>query len=248
MLKMLRVVMAAWIVALALPARGQLAAGDIAFVAYSTDGADEFSWVALRRIPAHTTINFTDMSVSNGGFRLSEHLSPTYHGPLSWWCTNAVEAGSVVWWMGGTPGAWSLGQGTGGGPTLSSEGDQLIAYCGVIVTNTALPAPWQGDACGATLLHALNFANSGWDNVTGGSTERSFVPPGLSTNTFTAVHVSSKDNGYYSGPTVGSKDELLRAIANPANWTVSDIEFETIFWTGAEAFRVKPRGMVMSIK
>jgi hypothetical protein len=244
---MLWVGMAVWVMALGMTARAQLATGDMAFVAYNSDGSNDFAWVALRRIPADTAIHFTDMSVSNGGFRLSEHLSTTFQGPLSWSYTNVLEAGTVVRWH-GIPRVWSIGQATGGAPDLSSDGDQLIAYCGVIVSNALFPYPWQGDSCGATLLHALNFANSGWDNVTGGSAQKSFVPPGLSTSAYTAVHVSNKDNGYYSGVTSGTAAGLLKAIANPANWTVSDTEFETFYWTGGQSFQVQPRGLVMSIR
>lgn len=248
MLKTLLAGLAVWGLVLLPSVMAQLSAGDIAFVAYNTDGNDDFAWVALSGIPAGTVINFTDMSVSNGGFRLSEHFSSSFRGPLSWQCTNALEAGAVVRWIGGLPGAWSLGQSTGGAPVLSNEGDQLIAYCGVIATNVTFPVGWQGDACGATLLHAINFANSGWDNVTGGTTERSFVPPGLATNACTALHISNKDNGYYSGPICGSKAELLRAIACPTNWAVSDAEFQTVYWTGETGFLVKPRGTVVVIK
>lgn len=248
MLRSLAVGAAAWCLLCSASAMAQLAAGDIAFVAYNSDGSNDFAWVALRRIPACTEIHFTDMSVSNRGFRLSEHFNSTDHGPLTWRHTNAVEAGSVVRWLGGAPGAWSTGQATGGAPNLSAEGDQLIAYCGVIVSNTAFTAPWIGDAAGATLLHAINFANGGWDNVTGGNANRSFVPPGLSTNAGTAVHVSNKDNGYYSGTTRGAAETLLAAIADPSNWTTADSLFEGFYWSGATAFHVNPGGTVLSVR
>lgn len=248
MLRSLAVGAAAWCLLCSASAMAQLAAGDIAFVAYNSDGSNDFAWVALRRIPACTEIHFTDMSVSNRGFRLSEHFNSTDHGPLTWRHTNAVEAGSVVRWLGGAPGAWSTGQATGGAPNLSADGDQLIAYCGVIVSNTAFTAPWIGDAAGATLLHAINFANSGWDNVTGGNANRSFVPPGLATNVGTAVHVANRDNGYYSGTTRGAAETLLAAIADPANWTTSDSLFEAAYWSGETAFHVNPGGTVLSVR
>lgn len=248
MLTLCRALVMAWGALWSAAAMAQLKAGDIAFVAYASDGNDDFAWVALCRIPAGTAIHFTDMSVSNGGFRLSEHLNPTYHGPLTWQHNDGLEAGTVVRWVGGAPGAWSLGQASGGAPSLSSDGDQLIAYCGMIASNGAFCAPWQGDAGGATMLHALNFANSGWDNLTGGDTQTSFVPPGLSTNAGTAVHVGNKDNGCYSGPKDGSASELLSAIANPGNWTTSNELFEAVYWSSAESFKVRPRGMVLSVK
>jgi hypothetical protein len=242
-----RTTLLGWILTLAGMATAQLGPGDIAFVAYNSDGSNDFAWVALRRIPAHTAIHFTDMSVSNGGFRLSEHLSAAYQGPLSWSCTNDVEAGTVVRWQ-GVPRVWTRGAGWGGAPNLSGDGDQLIAYCGTIVSNGAFPPPWQGDAGGATLLHALNFANSGWDNANGGSTEKSFVPPGLSTGACTAVHVGSKDNGYYSGVISGTSSGLLASIACPANWVTSNELFETTYWSGEICFRIRSHGTVLSLK
>jgi hypothetical protein len=227
----------------------QLTPGAIAFVAYNTDGDDAFAWVALRRIPANTVIHFTDSSVSNGWFRWTEHLGDVVSaGPLSWVYTNTIPAGTVVRWTGGSPGAWSLGRASGARLNLSQDGDQLIAYEGVISRNTELPYPWQGDPGGATLLHALNFANNGWDNLTGGETETSFVPPGLSVNAGTAVHVSRMDNAYYDGVCGGSAPDLLAAIANPAHWKASNDVFAVMAWTGAEMFVVKPPGSVFAFR
>lgn len=238
-----------WLVLAGNTALGQLIAGDIAFVMYGTDGNDSFSWVTFRQIPANTVIHFTDSSVSNGYFRWTEHLGDVVSpGPLCWSHTNAVAAGTVIRWLGGASGGWTLGQASGGRMSLSSSGDQLVAYRGVIAQDTSLPAPWQGDASGATLLHALNFANNGWDNVNGGSTSVSCVPPGLCTNAGTAVHVSALDNGYYDGITAGTPRELLAAIANPANWRTSNDVFEVVAWMGDRAFDVKPPGTVFSIK
>lgn len=249
---MLRQCAAGWLASLFLcsaSALGQMKPGAIAFIAYNTDGEDEFAWVALNRIPANTTIRFTDSSVSNGWFRWSEHIGDVVlAGPLCWVHSNAVPAGTVVKWSGGNQGEWSLGQASGARPNLSQDGDQLIAYTGEIVRNNLLPYPWQGDAGGATLLHALNFANNGWDNVTGGSTETSFIPPGLSVEGGTAVHVSRLDNGYYDGIRGGSAADLLMAIANPVNWKASNDVFAVAAWTGAEMFAVKPPGSVFSFK
>lgn len=229
-------------------ALAQLKAGDIAFIEYSTDGDDDFAWVALRQIPASTVIKFTDSSVSNVYFRWSEHIGDTVSpGPLCWVHSNAVPAGTVVRWSGGLR-QWSMGVASGAAPNLSNEGDQLIAYCGTIVRKTTLRYPWQGDAGGATMLHALNFANSGWNNISGGDTSSSFVPPGLSTNDCTAVHVSRLHNAFYDGTTSGSAAQILKAVANPANWQQSNEVSGVVGWIGSRGFVIRPTGTVLSIQ
>ncbi|GEM_PF-1319125 len=244
-----RMVLAVCCLLLAAPVMAQLKAGDIALVEYNTDGEDEFAWVALCRLPANTVIRFTDSSVSNGCFRWTEHLGDVVSpGPLCWSHTNALEAGTVVRWRGAMVRQWTVGQSSGAWPNLNSDGDQLVAYSGVISNNPSLPAPWQGDAAGAVLLHAINFANSGWDNVTGGDPESSFVPPGLSVSGGTAVHVSRLDNACYRGIREGDAGSLLKAIADPAHWIATNDLTGVEGWGVWESFRVEPPGTVFSIR
>jgi hypothetical protein len=230
-----------------LAAHAQLLPGDVAVVAYNTDAPDDFAWVTFRDLPAGTLLKFTDSSVSNGWFRISEHLSsatPTC-GPLTWSHTNDLPAGSVVRFNV----FWDRGLALGAAMDLSTSGDQITIYQGVIVTNTALPYPWQGDPAAATMLHAINFANAGWDNVSGGTPSVSFVPPGLATTNGTAVHVNARDNGYYSGPTSGTLEKLRQALANPANWTTSDTPFDESPWpTNFTILPPPPEGFCIRIR
>jgi len=203
-------------------ALAQLQAGDVAVIAYNTDSPDSFAWVAFRDVPANTDIHFTSSSVSNGWFRWGDHLGRAVApGPMTWSSADVLPAGTVVSWVSGTQKCWSVGALSGGVPALSTDGDQLIAYTGSIVSNSAGHYPWIGDCRQATFLFALNFANSGWDNVNGGGPNTSFVPPGLSTNLATAVHVNSQDDGYYSGIRTGTVEELRSALGVPGNWTTS---------------------------
>lgn len=191
-------------------------------IAYNTDTIDSFAWVALSPIPPHTPIHFTNSSVSNGWFRWGDHLGRAVSpGPLTWISTNELTAGSVVSWIAGTQKCWSIGFLSGGGLTLNASGDQIIAFTGVITNNPEGSAPWLGDPRGAVMLFGLNFANSGWDNVNGGTVTSSFVPPGLSTGTYTAVHAGDVDNGYYAGIRSATAESLRGAIAIPDNWTRS---------------------------
>lgn len=244
-----RIGVAVFVMACASAAMAQLKAGSIAFIACNTDGYDEFSWVALQKIPAQTTLCFTDASVSNGWFRWTEHLGDVVMpGPLRWVHSHDVPAGTVVRWNGSVLRTWSLGEASGGYPSLSQDGDQLTAYVGTIIRNTELPYPWQGDPSGATLLHALTIANDGWDDVHGGATETSYVPPGLSVEAGTAVHASRLDNAYYDGIREGAADDLLAAIAEPGNWVASNAVFAAAAWTGAETLAIKPAGSVYAFK
>lgn len=231
-------------------ADAQLSVGDIAIVAFNTHDPDNFAWVPLRNIPPNTTICFTDSSVSNGCLRWTEHFSPITGtpGPLTWTSRSYLLAGTVVRWEGGSLTNWTLGEATGAGPGLSQAGDQLFAYVGEIAHNAAQPNPWNGDPTNATFLYGLNFANAGWNNQTGGSPETSFVPPGLSTNAYTAAHVNSKPDGYYSGTLKGTPDQLRRALANSTNWTTGSSAFNASNWPAS--FRVLGirRGTVLSVQ
>lgn len=201
--------------------RAELHAGDVAVIAYNTDVTDSFAWVALTNLPPNTPIHFTNSSVSNGWFRWGDHLGRAVSpGPLTWMSTNELKAGSVVTWIAGTQKCWSVGFLTGGGMTLNAAGDQIIAFTGVISHNSSGTYPWWGDPAGAVMLYGLNFANSGWDNVNGGSVTASFVPPGLSPETCTAVHAGDGDNGYYSGIRTGKVACIRQAIAARENWTL----------------------------
>lgn len=92
---------------------------------------------------------------------------------------------------------------------LSNSGDQITLY--------------EGSASSPTPLFAVNDDGSSWaSNAT--SSNNSALPAGLS-NGATAVALNEKDNYAYTGPTTGTKAELLAAIANKANWTGNDSSF-----------------------
>lgn len=224
-----------------------LGPGDVAIVAVNTDDADDFAWVALRDIPSNTVIHFTDSSVSNGCFRWTEHLGGMSPGPLDWSSSGVVTAGTVIGWD-GLNFEWSVGDAGGVSPDLSASGDQLMAYTGVISSNAALRAPWCGDPAGATMLFAVNIANSGWDQVTGGSSGTSFVPPGLSTNTGTALHLGSRDDACYVGPRRGTIGELRLSLATAANWTTSNDPYASSNWPAAFEIVTRTRGTSMAMR
>jgi predicted extracellular nuclease len=178
--------------------------GDIAIVSYNSDGNDDFAWVPLVDLSADTIINFTDSSWQNTAFRSTEHLDAG--GPLVWSHTSLIPAGTVIRWNGS---AWSIGTGSGSALSLSTSGDQIFVFTG----STSNP----------NFIYGINVANSGWlTSGTSNSTNTSNIPSGLSTTAGTAFYPGDFDNGYYSGPTAGTRAELLSAIANPNNWTKRD--------------------------
>lgn len=227
--------------------RAQLLAGDVAVVAYNTDGPDAFAWIALRDLPIGTVIHFTSSSVSNGWFRWGDHLGRAVGpGPLTWTSTNLVTAGTVISWVSGTQKCWSVGAISGGTPALSSSGDQIFAYSGTVASNSAGIGPWWGDPAHAVMLYGLNFANAGWDNVTGGGSSTSYIPVGLSIDAGTAVHAGTNRNAFYAGRYSGTAAEILASIANPTNWIVSANSINPERWP--TLFAVKPAGTLISVQ
>jgi hypothetical protein len=215
-------------------AYSQLKPGDLAVVAYNTVGTDSFAWVALRDMPQGTVIHFTSACVSNGWFRWGDHIGrPVAPGPLTWTSTNGVKAGTVISWISGTQKCWSAGAISGSAPALSSTGDQIFAYTGLIASNSIGQAPWIGDPAQALMLYGLNFANEGWDNVTGGNLITSFIPAGLSVAACTAVHAGNQRNAFYAGPCTGTVSRLLSAISNSSNWVTS------VEWINPDQWPVK---------
>jgi hypothetical protein len=216
-------------------ALAQLVAGDLAIVAFNSDAPEAFAWVALREVPPATVLNFTDSSTSNGCFLWSEHLQAGpagegQGGPLSWTWTQPLAAGRVVRFSGAS-GKWNVGTASQNPPVLGANGDQLFVYTGTIAHNPALPGGYEGAAGAATFLYGVNFGNAGWANAAG--TDRSAVPPGLSGAAQTAVHVTTRDNGYYAGMTTGTVAQLRAALATAANWVTSDSALPSNRWPTA---------------
>ncbi len=193
------VVLMAW----ASPAAAQLAAGDIAFVAYNSDDPDELAFVALRDLPAATVIHFTDNGwLAAGGFRAGE-------GTLDWSSATAVPAGTQVAIDAGALTA-TVGTVVGGGGTfaLSASGDQCIAYTGAAAT--------------PVLLTAIQMEGAGWD-ADATSTNTSALPTGLVLGDTALALTPEVDNAIYGcAVSSGSPAALRAAIYTAASWTTSD--------------------------
>ncbi len=178
------------------------AVGEIAIVAFQSDGTDTFSWVALVPIPDGTTILFTDKGWEGAGFRLGEGGAV----PLTW--VGGVAAGTVVT-ISGSSGAYTATSGTvtDGSVSLSDDGDQIFAFTGT------LAAP--------NFLTGINFGSADWTYANNANT--SALPAAL-TNGVNALAMGALDDGRFNctgGTLMGSAATMSSAINTLSNWTLS---------------------------
>lgn len=202
------------------PLGGALLPGDIAIIGYQSDGGDgDIQFVTLYDMPA-TSIQFTDKGwLSSNVFRSGE-------GTLTWTPDTAfVPAGTVVDLVYDSGNSWIASTGSvtesDAGFSLSTAGDQIIAFQGSIDGN---------DALAGTIVAALDYDSpNGWDTGTSLSANESALPLGLADND-TAVSFTHKDNGFYdcsAAPASGTADDLRAAMADVDNWTRSNTVFGT---------------------
>jgi hypothetical protein len=212
-------------------AQTTLVAGDIAFTGYISAAAatDEFSFVLLKNVSAGTVINFTDNAWLNTGvFRAGEQT-------VTWTTTAALPAGKEVKISGAGAGpatatlvgAGSPGTCTGTMPSLSTSGDQVLAYQGTVASPSFISAIHM-NVYSLANFDPVNTDAATWDNTNSNNTSASALPPGLTTGT-TAIWVgtfntaaSEFDNANFncSGP-INTVPNIKARIYNPANWNKS---------------------------
>ena len=207
-----------------------LVAGDIAIIGVNGDNPDEFTFVALVDISAGEEIFFTDSGVlADGTFRGDE-------GAVRWTAPlGGVTAGTVISYS-GVSGDFSSASDVNVGiypMSLSTAGDQLIAY--------------QGSSAAPTFLFAVQTNSNQWQTTASTSSD-SALPPGLVEGQ-TAVAVGAGedaddeyDNANYTDTvTTGTREELLAAIADSANWQGANGPFPSLS-TGPFTVEVTPVG------
>ena len=124
-------------------------------------------------------------------------------GTFTFTAATTIAAGTVV-----TPAL-------GGGVDFDPSGDQILAY--------------QGSDSDPSFLAAIQFDDSGFGDATSDSTT---ALPSALTEGVTALNLGEAENGRYDGPTAGTRDELLTAINDPANWTTSETPLDPAAPTG----------------
>ncbi len=208
-------------------AQTTLSMGDIAFTGYrSADATDNFSFVLLVPVQANTVINFTDNGwLSPGSWRGGETVITL--------TTLALPAGREILISGTTAtqagsGA-SAGAVTGTALSLSTSGDQIIAYQGA---STLISGIHMNVATIAVGLDCADTDNTNWDGTCSNSSNASWKPPVFNNAGTSAVWIgtfqvstSEKDNAKFvntNGDPLLTVAQVKAAILNQANWQTSD--------------------------
>ncbi|MCA9236878.1 MAG: hypothetical protein KDA44_15485 [Planctomycetales bacterium] len=189
--------------------RGALVAGDIAIIGVNTDDSDSFAWFPLVDLDAGEAISFTDSGwLSSDSFRGNEG-GVSYTVP-----SGGISAGTILTFVSPPAGDYATANDANVGTNsfnLSSSGDQVFAFSGA----SASPVFLFGVQTNSTVFQS-----------TASSSNDSALPTGLTLGqTALAVGTGSGsgdeyDNSYYVGSLVsGTREQLLAAIADPANWS-----------------------------
>ncbi len=185
-------------------AQTTLAAGDLVFSRFNSDGNDAFRFIPLVALASGTVVRFTDNAFTAASLLASSEGIVTYTttGPVAAFTEIIVD-----------PVAQTASVGTvtrTGSFALASSGDQLLAY--------------QGTEASPSFVAAVSGAiNNGF--ITSGTTSSNttYLPPALSVGT-SAVNLGIFDNYFYAGPTGGTPSPALyRSRYNDAsNFTGDD--------------------------
>jgi hypothetical protein len=159
----------------------------------------DFGFVTLVDIPNSERILFSDKGWDGSADKFAPHLE----GLLSWRPPTAGVAAGTFVRISGVEGD-SLVSTRGsvsrtGHFRLGNGGDQIFAF--------------QGSVDKPIFIYGLQNNN----DSNGHPTETTFVPPFLLPGT-TYLELFEIKNTAYSGPTIGTRQELLQAISNSANW------------------------------
>ncbi|ARV07655.1 hypothetical protein BTO04_13565 [Polaribacter sp. SA4-10] len=198
--------------------------GDIAFIGYHESANDQFTWIALKTIPAGEKIYFSDQGWSatgNAWFNNTErHI--LYTAPVG-----KLTSGTIVHIEESAPDIFTV---TGGGTAALTSGsswslisgDQVLAYKGG--SGVKPPAPIFLAAIHNDYTPDDYNTTTKWNNganLTGNA--YSMLPKGL-TNGENCISlnpgVTEINNHRYTGTLSGTKALLLAAINNTDNWQV----------------------------
>lgn len=219
-----------------------LTAGDIAFTGYNSSSSatvpDDFTFIVLKNggLPVGTKLFFTD----NGFNNLTAALTTT-EGTIFYDVTTAIPQFTqvkITFPLSGSVYTASTGTATLIGTaamSLSTAGDQVIAYQGKMNTPTFISAiHMNAEVTGATNLGSL----TNWDDfINGTSAARSYIPTGLTNGTNavmvvngTAAPYTEFDNAIYNctGSSAATVAAMRTSINDRANWNKQDT---TVFTT-----------------
>jgi len=225
----LGVVAAALALSVAVSGQTTLVPGDIVVIGMAGDTAPggggtgkSLSFVPLVDLMAGTGIHFTDSGWLGASFRANEG-GATYTAPAS-----GLTAGTLVTASGTSNPSWAGNgdewtappDGVGnGGMNFSTSGDQVLVF--------------QGDGATPSFVFALNGASAKFSQPADvDNANETALPTGLATGA-TAVAAGfgpgdsdEYDNVWYSGAvTAGTREEILAAVVDPANWTGDNTDY-----------------------
>eukprot|EP00526_Cylindrotheca_closterium_P006820 CAMPEP_0113637648 /NCGR_PEP_ID=MMETSP0017_2-20120614/19713_1 /TAXON_ID=2856 /ORGANISM="Cylindrotheca closterium" /LENGTH=752 /DNA_ID=CAMNT_0000548699 /DNA_START=205 /DNA_END=2463 /DNA_ORIENTATION=+ /assembly_acc=CAM_ASM_000147 len=185
-----------------------LKAGDVQIIGVHSDNPDEIALVALQDLPANLELYLTDDAWTGNGFRGSEGTVKLIVPD------SGITKGSFFGFGDETslPYASSWSQ-VSGSLALSTQGDALAVYC----------KPTESTF---NFLAALSLSGS-WVS-SGFSSTNGALPPGLEQANTALSH---RDNYQYVGPTSGSRNELISAIGDEANWKGSNSAESVVYDT-----------------
>lgn len=202
-----------------------LVAGDIAFTGYNATAnspqSDAFSFVLLRAMNAGTIIRFTDNGFGNDlVLRATEQtvnlsLAANYPAGVEITIAGLPASTTITATISGS--GSSAGTATGNMPSLSVNGDQVIAYQSAVAATapyTFISAIHMNVYNGAPDISTTDATN--WDNVASATqtTNSSFKPTGLTTGT-NAIWIGTQ--GSIASERNNARFNCNTAIAGGAN-------------------------------
>ncbi len=232
-------------------AQTTLIKGDIAFTGYFSNGVasslnDQFSFVLLTNITNNTVINFTDngwlrTSPTAGSFRTGEG-TVTYTNTIGGTINAGTEilititgaATATATFVGGAPAGTATGATM---PSLSTNGDQVIAYQGTTAAPTFISAIHK-NVYSVTAVppflaggDAVTTTTTDWDGSFSGVNASglpalsgsNFLTNGVDAIWIPGSLVAEKDNARFNctGP-LGTAAQVTTAIYNVTNWQTND--------------------------
>lgn len=202
-----------------------LVAGDIAFTGYNatpnSPQSDAFSFVLLRAMNSGTIIRFTDNAFGNdlvlktNEQTVSLTLGANYPAGVEITVAGVPASTTITATIAGS--STSAGTATGNMPSLSVNGDQVIAYQSAVAATapyTFISAIHMNVYNGAPDISVTDATN--WDNVASATqtTNSSFKPTGLTTGT-NAIWIGTQ--GSIASERNNARFNCNTAIAGGAN-------------------------------
>ncbi|MDD4560125.1 MAG: chitobiase/beta-hexosaminidase C-terminal domain-containing protein [Candidatus Cloacimonetes bacterium] len=191
-----------------------LAAGDIAIIAVHTDASKYMAFVTLTDIPANTVISFTD-----NAWNATTETWRSGEGTIAWSNEAQTDAGTVVHIGLVSPFSANVGTvTTSSGFTLSTSGDQVLAYEGTTAPTTNNDSTW---------LYGFSTESFSW----GDSSTTSDIPTVLADYSVAiTLTTTDVDNAVFANGSIyidiisvtGSKSELLMLFTDNTKYFISD--------------------------